>query len=250
MSPDLWTVRVIKHPEDDLRDRVGGGRVVRGRHHLREVVLQGLAQHRVEGQVRADDVLLDPHVRAQALYLLPQAVQVLKKEKDVVLIIRSLPHLIRTISLSLSHLFLRVRRVRPEYPERRVVRLDPALDVPLQRAQHAVQLGLLLLVELPPHPGEGGQDGVGEPVASHLRNPLLQGGVHEVVHQLEERAGGDDVAVDQVGDEAEGVAGRFPAAALQALLHGLHQHVHALGGERERWTGTVNEWRCIASRSG
>jgi hypothetical protein len=54
--------------------------VVRRRDHGGQVVLKGLAQDRVEGQVRPDNVLLDPHVAAKALDLLPQAIQILKNE--------------------------------------------------------------------------------------------------------------------------------------------------------------------------
>ena len=62
-----------------------------------------------------------------------------------------------------------MRIVRSECPERVVMRLGPALDVALQRAQHSVQLGLLLLVQLTPDPGQGGQHGVGEPIATDLK---------------------------------------------------------------------------------
>ena len=57
--------------------------MVRRRHHLRQVVLQGLAQDRVEGEVGPHDVLLDPHVAAQTLDLLPEAIQILKGGKGV-----------------------------------------------------------------------------------------------------------------------------------------------------------------------
>ena len=49
------------------------------RHHLRQVVLQRLAQDRVEGQVGSHDVLLDPHLAPETLDLLPEAVQILKQ---------------------------------------------------------------------------------------------------------------------------------------------------------------------------
>ena len=76
-----------------------------------------------------------------------------------------------------------------------VVDLATPLDVTLQRSQHSVKLALLLLVELPAHPGEGGQHAVGEPVSSHLRNSILQGGVHEVVKQLEQRSSRDNMTI-------------------------------------------------------
>ena len=76
----LRAVRVVKHPEDDLGQRVRGGRVMRRRHHLRQRVLQHLAQHGVKRKVRPVDVLLDPHLASKALDLLPQAVQILKSK--------------------------------------------------------------------------------------------------------------------------------------------------------------------------
>ena len=60
---------------------VSGGWVVRRRHQRRQVVLQRLAEHGVEGHVRPHDVLLDPHVGAEALHLLPQAVQILQGKR-------------------------------------------------------------------------------------------------------------------------------------------------------------------------
>ena len=87
-------------------------------------------------------------------------------------------------------------------PQSRVMGLVPALDVSLEGAEHPVQLGLFLLVELTSHPGESREDRVGEPVTPDLRHAsLLQRRVHKVVQQLEEGPGRDDVTVDQVGDE-------------------------------------------------
>ena len=136
-------------------------------------------------------MLLNPHVGAQPFYLLPQAVQIL---------------------------LLRMRMVGPEDAQRVVMNLLPALDVALQAAQHAVQLALLLLVELAAHPGQGGEDAVGEPIAADLGHALLQSRVHKVVEELEQRAGGDHVTVHQVGHETEQKAGVRPLAALQAVL--------------------------------
>ena len=80
----LRAVRVIKHPEHDTRQRVRGRRVVGRRHHLGEIVLKGLAKDGIEGQVRPHDVLLHPHLTAEALDLLPQAVEILKEGKACV----------------------------------------------------------------------------------------------------------------------------------------------------------------------
>lgn len=75
----LWAISVVKHPEDDPGQGVRSRGMVRRRDHRWQVVLQSLAQDRVEGQVGAHDVLLDPHVAAKTLDLLPQAIQILKE---------------------------------------------------------------------------------------------------------------------------------------------------------------------------
>ena len=63
-------------------------------------MLQGLTQRRVKGQIGPDNVLLNPHVRAQPFDLLPQAVQIF---------------------------LLGMRVVRLEHSQRVVMRLLPAL---------------------------------------------------------------------------------------------------------------------------
>ena len=112
------------------------------RHKAGQVVLQRLRQRRVKGQVRPDNVLLNPHVRPQPFDLLPQTVEIF---------------------------LLRVGMVRLEDAQRVVVDLLSALDVAFQAAQHTVQLALLFLVELPADPGKGGEDCVGKPITSYLR---------------------------------------------------------------------------------
>ena len=47
----LGAVGVVEHAEHDSGEGVEGGGVVRRRHKAREVVLQGLAQHRVKSQI-------------------------------------------------------------------------------------------------------------------------------------------------------------------------------------------------------
>lgn len=73
----LWTVGVIKHPEDDPRHGVGVAVMMGRRQDGGDVVLQGLAQHTVEGEIRPHQVLLGPVVAAQLPQLSPKAVQVL-----------------------------------------------------------------------------------------------------------------------------------------------------------------------------
>lgn len=74
----LWTVGIIKHPEDDPGHGVGVAVVMGRRQDGGDVVLQGLAQHTVEGEIRPHQVLLGPVVTAQLPQLSPKAVQVLK----------------------------------------------------------------------------------------------------------------------------------------------------------------------------
>ena len=150
-------------------------------------MLQCFTQHTVKSQVRSDNVLLNPHVRTESLDLMPKAIKIL---------------------------FLGMRVIRLKHTKSIVVDLATSLDVALQRPQHPVQLALLLLVQLPAHPGEGGQHAVGEPVPSHLRHAVLQCGVDKVVQKLEQRSSGDDVTVDQVCQEPQEIAGIGPFAGL------------------------------------
>ena len=46
-------------------------------------MLQSLAENRVKGEVRTHNVLLDPHLAAETLDLLPQAVQVLEGRRKL-----------------------------------------------------------------------------------------------------------------------------------------------------------------------
>lgn len=78
----LWGVSVVEHAEDHP-----GHGVLRVRHVSRggeggQVVLQGLAQHAVKSDVRAEDVALLPAVFLQLLNLGPQTVQVLNEGQD------------------------------------------------------------------------------------------------------------------------------------------------------------------------
>lgn len=67
----LGGVGVVEHAEDDPGHRVlGVGHVARWGEG-RQVVLQGLAQHAVEGDVRTKDVALLPAVFLQLLDLGP-----------------------------------------------------------------------------------------------------------------------------------------------------------------------------------
>ena len=50
-------VEGIGHFKKDSGERIEGGGVVRRRHKAREVVLQGLTQHRVESQIRPEKYL-------------------------------------------------------------------------------------------------------------------------------------------------------------------------------------------------
>ena len=101
-----------------------------------------------------------------------------------------------------------------------MVNLAASLDVALETAEHPVQLTLLLLVELPADPGEGGEHAIGKPVPPHLGHALLQAGVNEVVQKLEQGPGRHHVTVDQVREEPEQVAGIGPLARLQTILIG------------------------------
>ena len=182
---------VNNEPKYDSRERVEGAGMVRGRHQAGQIMLESLTQRRVEGQVGPNDVLFDPHVRPQPLDLLPETIKVL---------------------------LLRVRMIGFEYSERVVVNLLPALDVSLQAAQHPVQLTLLLLVQLPPYPGQGRQHAVGEPVPAHLGHTLLQGSVHEVVEQLQQGGGGYNVAVHKVRHKPEQKPRVRPTETFQTVL--------------------------------
>ena len=77
----LRAVGVVEHAENDLGQGVGRRGVVRGRDHGRKVVLESLAEHRVECQVGPNDVLLNPHLAPQTLDLLPKAIKVLKQKR-------------------------------------------------------------------------------------------------------------------------------------------------------------------------
>lgn len=74
---DLRGVSVVEHAEDNPGHRVLGVGHVSRRGEGGQVVLQGLAQHAVEGDVGAQDVALLPAVLLQLLDLGPQTVQVL-----------------------------------------------------------------------------------------------------------------------------------------------------------------------------
>lgn len=76
-KPHLRGIGVVEHAEDDSGHWVLGVRHVSRRGEGRQVVLQGLAQHAVEGDVRTQDVALLPAVLLQLLDLSPQTVQVL-----------------------------------------------------------------------------------------------------------------------------------------------------------------------------
>lgn len=67
----LWSISVVEHAEDDTGDGVLGVRHVSWWGEGRQVVLQGLAQHAVEGNVRTKDVTLLPAVFLQLLDLSP-----------------------------------------------------------------------------------------------------------------------------------------------------------------------------------
>lgn len=73
----LRGVSVVEHAEDDSGHWVLGVGHVSRRGEGRQVVLQGLAQHAVEGDVGAQDMALLPAVLLQLLDLGPQTVQVL-----------------------------------------------------------------------------------------------------------------------------------------------------------------------------
>lgn len=76
-NADLWGVCVVEHAEDDPGHGVLGTRHVSRRGERGQVVLQGLAQHAVKGDVGPQDVALLPAVLLQLLDLSPQTVQVL-----------------------------------------------------------------------------------------------------------------------------------------------------------------------------
>ena len=52
----LGAVGVVEHAEYDGGERVEGGGVVWRRHQPREVVLQGLTQHGVKGQIWPENI--------------------------------------------------------------------------------------------------------------------------------------------------------------------------------------------------
>lgn len=76
---NLRGIGVVEHPEDDPGHGVLGVGHVARRSEGGQVVLQGLAEHAVEGDVRPKDVALLPAVFLQLLNLSPEAVQVLKR---------------------------------------------------------------------------------------------------------------------------------------------------------------------------
>lgn len=76
---NLWGICVVKHAENHPGHGVLGVRHVAWRGEGGQVVLQGLAENAVEGDVRTEDVTLLPAVFLQLLNLSPKAVQVLKQ---------------------------------------------------------------------------------------------------------------------------------------------------------------------------
>ena len=74
----LGGVGVVEHAEHDAGHGVLGVGHVSRRGEGRQVVLQRLTQHAVEGDVRTQDVTLLPAVFLQLLDLSPEAVQVLR----------------------------------------------------------------------------------------------------------------------------------------------------------------------------
>lgn len=78
---NLWGVGVVKHAEDDPGHGVlGVGHVARWGEGG-QVVLQGLAEHAVKGDVGTKNVTLLPAVFLQLLNLSPKAVQVLEERR-------------------------------------------------------------------------------------------------------------------------------------------------------------------------
>ena len=61
-----------------------------------------------------------------------------------------------------------------------------------------------------------------------LRRVVIPGSVKEGVKELQEGVGGDDVAVDEIGEEAKDVARRLPHARFHGLLQLAGHHVHKL----------------------
>lgn len=59
------------------------------------------------------------------------------------------------------------------------------------------------------------------------------------MEELEEGVGGDDVAVDQVREEAKDVSSSLPHARLQGLLQLACHHVHKLYSEGRVMLGWV-----------
>lgn len=158
----LWTICVVEHSEDDLRQWVIGGRVVRRRHHLRQIVLQCLAEDRVERQVRPDDMLLHPHVRTKSFDLLPQAIEVLRETQF---------SNFKAQHIFLGpwcHLLLRMRHVRSENSQGAVMGLDAPLDISVQRSQHPIEFGFLFFVQFSANPWQCRQHRISKPVSANL----------------------------------------------------------------------------------
>ena len=74
MYTHLRGVCVVEHAEDDAGHRVVGVGHVARRGEGRQVVLQGLTQHTVKGDVRTQDVTLLPAILLKLFDLGPQAV--------------------------------------------------------------------------------------------------------------------------------------------------------------------------------
>ena len=73
----LRAVSVIKHSENDLRQRVCSRWVMRWWNHSWQVMLKGFAQNRIKCQIWPYDMFFYPHFTSQTFYLLPQAIQIL-----------------------------------------------------------------------------------------------------------------------------------------------------------------------------
>lgn len=82
----LGGIGVVEHAEDDAGHGVLAVGHVGRRGEGWQVVLQGLTQHAVKGDVRPQDVALLPAVLLQLLDLSPQAVQVLRASEEEVMV--------------------------------------------------------------------------------------------------------------------------------------------------------------------
>ena len=82
LVPHLRRIRVIKHPEDDLREWVDTVRSVGRDGELGQGVLERLTQDAVEGQVRSQNALLVPLIPVELADLSPQTVQTLEEREE------------------------------------------------------------------------------------------------------------------------------------------------------------------------